>query len=257
LPYAPIIIEADTLAEAWEKAVIAVMKQGHDRHVDALDYMTNEKDSPVFLMVKNPLKEPRIHPKAPVIESQKADYTRDVIFGNPDPNKENAFDYTYHARFRCYPDCELRADWPNIVKDEDIEKTIQKLTDGKCICKPMDQLQVAIDTLKKDPTRRSIVMVSWIPSRDSIKFGPKREKSGSPCIVYIQPQIVEGKLHLFVVMKTNDLYNAWPLNAYAMTELQKYMAEQIGVEVGTYNHFSVSMNIYQDMFEEAKELMKE
>ena len=74
--------------------------------------------------------------------------------------------------------------------------------------------------------------------------------------MYIQPQIVENKLHLYVVMKTNDLFNAWPLNAFAMTELQKYMAEQIGVGVGSYNHFSISMNIYEDVYDLARELMK-
>jgi len=57
---------------------------------------------------------------------------------------------------------------------------------------------------------------------------------------------------MFVVMKTNDLYNAWPENAYAFTALQKYMAKELGVETGTYTHFSVSMHIYKDMFEEVK-----
>ena len=68
------------------------------------------------------------------------------------------------------------------------------------------------------------------------------------------PQIVEGKLHFFVVMKTNDLFNAWPGNAFAFAALQEYMAQRIGVGIGTYNHFSVSMQIYEDMYEQAREL---
>jgi len=58
-----------------------------------------------------------------------------------------------------------------------------------------------------------------------------------------------------VIMKTNDLFSAWPENAYAFTELQKYMAKEIGVEVGSYTHFSVSMQIYQDIYEYANELV--
>jgi len=85
-----------------------------------------------------------------------------------------------------------------------------------------------------------------------MKFGPKRENSSSPCVLLFYPQLVDGKLHMFVVMKTNDLYNAWPENAYAFTALQKYMADEIGVETGTYTHFAVSMHIYKDMYEEAK-----
>ncbi|MDI6807160.1 MAG: thymidylate synthase [Candidatus Aenigmarchaeota archaeon] len=256
MAYEPILIQAQTLAEAWEKAVIAVMEKAPERFIQAPDYLCNQKDAPVFITVKFPLKEPRIHPKAPVQSGQAEEYAKNVIFGMNDPKKENEFDYTYFGRFRCYPDCEVRANWPNVVKDEEIGGLVEKLSGNKCIVKNLDQVQLAIDTLKKDPTRRSVVLVSWVPSRDSIKFGPKREKTSSPCIVYIQPQIVENKLHLFVVMKTNDLFNAWLLNAYALTELQKYMAEQIGVEVGSYNHFSVSMNIYEDVYEQAEELRR-
>ena len=100
------------------------------------------------------------------------------------------------------------------------------------------------------------MLVSWIVARDSIKFGPKREKTSSPCIVLIQPQIAEEKLHLFVYMKTNDLFNAFPLNAYAMTELQRYMAKEIGVDVGSYTHFVSSMNLYEDVYELAEEVVK-
>lgn len=255
MPYEPIVIQAETLGEAWLKAVKEVMEKAPERFVQAKDYLCNQKDAPVFITVKDPLKEPRIHPKAPVQEGQAEEYSRNVIFGMEDSKKENEFDYTYFGRFRCYPDCEVRAEWPNVVKSEEFKEVMERLSKGKCIAKTVDQVQLAIDTLKKDPTRRSVVLISWIPSRDSIKFGPKREKTSSPCIVYIQPQIVENKLHLFVIMKTNDLFNAFPLNAFAMTELQRYMAEQIGVSVGSYNHFSISMNIYEDVYEQARDIL--
>ena len=81
-------------------------------------------------------------------------------------------------------------------------------------------------------------------------------KTSSPCLVLIQPQLLNNKLHFFVLMKTNDLYNAWPLNAYAFVELQKYMADQLGCEVGSYNHFSVSMHVYEDVWDVVNELIK-
>lgn len=253
--YGPIVVEANSLGEAWEKAVAAVMQKAPERFIEAPEYLCKQRDAPVFIIVRNPLDEPMIHPKAPVQKGQADDYSKNMISGMKDRNAENDFDYTYFGRFRCYPDCDVRADWPNVVSEDEIEEIKQKLCNGKCVIKVMDQVQLAIDTLKKDPSRRSVVMISWIPARDSIKFGSKREKTSSPCIVYIQPQIVENKLHLFVVMKTNDLYNAWPLNAYALVQLQKYMAEQLGVGVGTYTHFSVSMNIYEDVYELAQQIV--
>jgi thymidylate synthase len=254
--YGPIVIVADTLAEAWEKAVIAIMKGGYDKFVKAPEYQCNTKECQMFIFVTNPMKEPRLHPKAMFDRSSVEQYAKNLIFGIGDPEKENAFDYTYYSRLRCYPDCEVRADWPNVVKEEDIEKKIQELSQGKCVLQVIDQVQMAIETFKRDPTRRSVVLHTWIPKRDLDKFSPKRIKSSSPCLTLIQPQINDEKLHFVVVMKTNDLFSAWPENAYAFTELQKYMAEQIGVGVGSYTHFSVSMQIYEDMFEFAKQILE-
>jgi thymidylate synthase len=112
----------------------------------------------------------------------------------------------------------------------------------------------AIETFKQDPTRRSVVMHTWIPMRDLEKFTMERKATSSPCLVMIHPQITEGKLHFFVVMKTNDLFNAWPGNAFAFSSLQEYMAKEIGVPIGTYNHFSVSMQVYEDMYDQARKL---
>lgn len=254
--YGPIIILADNLAEAWEKAVIAIMKGGYSKWVDAPDFKTGSKECQMFIHVKNPAAEPRLHPSAILQRDMAEKYAKNFVFGMEDSEKENTFDYTYFGRLRCYPDCEVRADWPNVVKDEaKREELVKKLCDGKCNLRIIDQVQMVIDILKKDPTRRTGVMHTWIPKRDLDKFSPKREKSSSPCVTQIQPQINDGKLHFVVVMKTNDLFSAWPENAYAFSELQKYMAKEIGVEVGSYTHFSVSMQIYQDIYEYANELV--
>jgi thymidylate synthase len=140
--------------------------------------------------------------------------------------------------------------------DEEIRKEVNQISDGKCVVQRIDQIDAAIKIFKKDPTRRTVVMHTWIPFRDLMKFGPKRYDTSSPCLVLAYPQLIDNRLHMFIVMKTNDLYNAWPGNAYAFSELQKYMAEQIGCETGTYTHFSVSMHIYKDMYDEVKKKFK-
>lgn len=140
LVFTPIIIEANTLGEAWQKSVVALMEKGYDRFIQAPDYSTHQKDAPVFIMVKTPLEEPRIHSKAPVQRDRQDEYANNVIFGMKDRNTENSFDYTYFGRFRCYPDCEVRADWPNVIKDGEVEETMKKLCNGKCVVRVMDQV---------------------------------------------------------------------------------------------------------------------
>jgi len=247
------LIEAKTLGEAWEKACVLIMKEGHNRYVQAPEYKIETKDLPLIIKVSDPFLEPRISSKANATRAQADDYAKKLIFGSGKEN-ENSFDYTYYSRLRCYPDCNVRAFLPSVTEsDMELEEEVKKISlDGRCVVQRIDQLEKAIKILKKDPTRRTVVMHTWIPYRDLMKFGPKRENTSSPCVLLFYPQLVDGKLHMFVVMKTNDLYNAWPENAYAFTKLQEYMANELGVQTGTYTHFSVSMHIYKDMFEEVK-----
>ena len=247
------IIEEETLGKAWEKACSLIMKEGHTRFVQAPEYQIETKDLPLMIKVAQPFKEPRLSDKANSVREQADDYSKKFLHGSG-KEQENSFDYTYYSRLRCYPDCPVRAFLPSITEtDEELAQEIRKISpDGKCLVQRIDQVEKAINIFKKDPTRRTVVMHTWIPFRDLMKFGPKREDTSSPCVLLFYPQLVDNRLHMFVVMKTNDLYNAWPENAYAFTSLQKYMADELGVETGAYTHFSVSMHIYKDMYEEAR-----
>jgi thymidylate synthase len=249
-PYAPLVIEAESLGEAWEEAVKTMMRRGYNRFVKAPEYQTWTKDSPMFIMVRNALAEPRLSPKAPITTQMAEEYAKNMIQGMS-KEKENSFDYTYFSRLRCYPDCIVRAGMAGVGNEEEDGRYVEKVANGRCVVKRIDQVQQVIDILRKDPTRRTAVMHTWIPMRDLAKFTPERKDTSSPCVVLVHPQLVEGRLHFNVVMKTNDLFNAWPGNAYALTELQKYIAEQLGVEVGHYSHFSVAMQVYQEVYEAA------
>ncbi len=250
--YSPIVVRAATIAEAWQKSVAALMNHGHDREVKAPEYSCWSKDAPMFITIEKPMAEPRIHPACLLQRSMADEYAQKIIHG-VDPATENEFDYTYFSRLRDYPDVEQRAELRNRGTEHDAEIIAEAVKNGVAV-KRLDQVQLAIDTLRKDPTRRSIVLSTWIPIRDSIKFG-KREKTSSPCLLSVHPQLVDGKLHMFVVMKTNELFNGFPLNAYGFTLLQKYMADQLGVAVGSYTHFSVSMQIYEDLYESARQVI--
>lgn len=256
--YKTTIINAKTLGEAWESACKVMLKDGCIRYVQAPEYQIETLDLPMMIIVDKPMDEPRLSKLAEDSREVVEEYTKTYLFGYKDPKKEKEFEYTYHSRLRCYPDCKVRAWLPALSENkEDLQKQIEEIIpDGKCVVERLDQVEYAIKIFKKDPTRRTVVLSTWIPYRDLMKFGPKREDTSSPCLVLIHPQLVDGFLHFFVTMKTNDLYNAWPGNAYAFTTLQKFMAKEIGVKVGTYTHFSVSMQIYKDKWTEARKKFK-
>jgi len=249
--YQPLIVKGNSLGEAWENAVRTMMSKGYNRFVKAPEYQTWTKDSPMIILVSDPFAEPRLSPKAPITKSMADEYTQNLIHGSA-KDKENSFEYTYYSRLRHYPDCLVRAGLPHITDEHETKEYVRRISGGKCIVQRLDQVKEAIEIFKKDPTRRTVVLHTWIPLRDLAKFTPERVDTSSPCLVLLHPQLVEDKLHMNVVMKTNDLFNAWPGNAYAFSALQKYMADEIGVGVGHYTHFSVSMQIYEEVFESAE-----
>ena len=251
LPYRPLMVSGENLADAWEKAVRLMMAEGYNRYVRAPEYQTWTKDSPMFITVSDPMREPRLSPKSPITRSMADEYSQSLIHGHA-KDKENSFEYTYYSRLRHYPDCMIRAGLPHVPADENETRDyVHRVSGGKCVVQRLDQVEKAIEIFRKDPTRRTVVLHTWIPFRDLAKFTPERVDTSSPCLVVLHPQLVEDRLHFNVVMKTNDLFSAWPGNAYAFTALQKYMADQIGVGVGHYTHFSVSMQVYQEVFEAA------
>jgi len=183
--YQTTIVEAKTLGKAWEKACKVILKKGRKRFVQAPEYKIESLDLPMLIKVAEPFAEPRLSPLAADTKEALDEYVKTLIKGYPDPEKEKEFEYTYHSRLRCYPDCKVRAWLPAVSANEKelAGQVKQIIADGKCVVTRIDQVKAAIKILKKDPTRRTVVMHTWIPYRDLMKFGPRREETSSPCLV--------------------------------------------------------------------------
>ncbi len=198
MPYMPLIVKAESLGQAWESAVRTMMSQGYSRYVRAPEYQTWTKDSPMFIMVSNPLKEPRLSGKAMITRQMCDEYAHSLIHGHTN-DKENSFEYTYYSRLRHYPDCMIRAGLPHVSEDESSTRDyVHRVSGGKCVVERLDQVAKAIEIFRKDPTRRTVVLHTWIPFRDLAKFTPERVDTSSPCLVVLHPQVVEEKLHFNV-----------------------------------------------------------
>ena len=57
-------------------------------------------------------------------------------------------------------------------------------------------------------------------------------------------------LNMNVTMRSNDLFKGTFSNIYVFTELQKWMADQIGVGTGSYTHYADSLHLYGSYFQE-------
>lgn len=69
------------------------------------------------------------------------------------------------------------------------------------------------------------------------------------CMQHIQFFIRDNKLHMKVLFRSNDAVKAAFMNAFALIMLQKRVADELGVEVGTYTHRANSFHCYERDFD--------
>jgi thymidylate synthase len=229
----PVIsITADCLPEAWEKAVLAVWDKGlevktqYDKPEDP-----SSKDATVMITVTDPFREPRIHKNFPGGPEELEAYRQEVVSGIHDHWIDPAagkWTYTYHERLFAY--CPLSS----------IEK--------------VNQIQYIIDYLAETGHSRRAQAITWIPTADPGTEHP-------PCLQRIWcrlvPNGVDGwSLNMNTHWRSRDLYKAWFMNVYAITDLQRIIAEKISrkrgepVQVGRYVDISDSLHIYGSYFDE-------
>jgi thymidylate synthase len=238
----PVIsISADCLPEAWEKAVLAVWDNGlqiktqYDKPEDR-----PSKDATVIVTVTNPFCEPRIHKNFPGGPVELESYRQEVVAGIHDHWIDPAagkWTYTYHERLFAYSPVE------NMCRG-DSRKPFEKV----------NQIQYIIDCLVRAGHSRRAQAVTWMPTADPATEHP-------PCLQRVWCRLVANEagelaLNMNTHWRSRDLYKAWFMNVYALTDLQKVIAEAISrrmdqpVSVGRYVDISDSLHIYGSYFDE-------
>lgn len=235
-------IQAACLPEAWEKAVIAVWENG----VNIKTQYDNPNDKPskdatVMIVVENPFAEPRIHKNFPGGPEELEAYRQEVVAGIHDHWIDPAagkWTYTYHERMFAYSPV-------SDIRDPNSPKPFEAF----------DQIQYIIDSLVKCHHTRRSQAITWMPSADPQTDDP-------PCLQRLWCRLIADDsgdltLNMNTHWRSRDLYRAWYMNAYALTDLQRIMAEEIAkkigapVKVGRYVDICDSLHIYGSSLENA------
>ena len=238
----PVIsITAECLPEAWEKAVLAVwencfdVKTQYDKPEDP-----PSRDATVMITVNDPFCEPRIHKNFPGGPEELESYRQEVVHGIHDHWIDPAagkWTYTYHERLFSY--CPVED-----IRDANSAKPFRKV----------DQIQYIIDYLSKAGHSRRAQAITWMPTADPTTEDP-------PCLQRIWCRLLANEageltLNMNTHWRSRDLYKAWFMNVYALTDLQRKIAEGISknkgvpVNVGRYVDISDSLHIYGSYFNE-------
>jgi len=109
-----------------------------------------------------------------------------------------------------------------------------------------DQIDYVIDLLRNEPdTRQATITILDMKEHDTFTFD-------TPCTYAIQLTILDNKLNMSVVMRSNDLWFGFCNDQYQFSKLQHYIWNRIcfgklkGLEMGTYFHFAHNLHLYND-----------
>jgi len=112
-----------------------------------------------------------------------------------------------------------------------------------------DQLDFVIKMLKANPETRQAA-ISIYDGKEITNYS-----NDTPCTYAVQFTILDNKLNMSVVMRSNDLWYGFCNDQYQFSSLQMLVAYETGYEVGTYYHFAHNLHLYNDKLPVIKERM--
>ena len=103
-----------------------------------------------------------------------------------------------------------------------------------------DQIDYVIDLLRYSPdTRQAAISIYDCKEHNTFTFD-------TPCTYAVQFTILDNKLNMSVVMRSNDLWFGFCNDQYQFSKLQDLIAWKLDIEVGTYFHFAHNLHLYND-----------
>lgn len=107
----------------------------------------------------------------------------------------------------------------------------------------INQLAKVVKILNASKSSRQAVIAMWDPAED---LGVM--KNDIPCNTTIYFDCRHGQLNMTVCNRSNDiLWGAYGANAVHMSMLQEFIADRIGMPMGTYTQFSNNFHAYVDV----------
>lgn len=242
-------VEANSLAEAYEKALVALYENGipfktqYDKPDDPPSL-----DSTMNITVLDPMSDPMIHKAFPggiedlreyVMEVQGA---KDHWVKNANDPADTRWEYTYHGRLAAY------GAW-------------RELKDGASVTAgpfDIDQIEYVIQKLADQPYTRQAQMITWMPNLDLSCYDP-------PCLQSLWYRIVEDEagvswLNCNVRFRSNDAWAASFMNMFGFVQFNNdVIAAGVAARTGKtvkparLNWHADSFHIYGKDVEAAKQ----
>jgi thymidylate synthase len=243
-------VTAKTLAEAYEKALIALYAGGvrfktqYDKPDDP-----ESIDATLNITVDEPMTDPMIHKAFPGGIEDLREYVYELEGLKDEWIKKNGiqtdtrWEYTYHGRFANYGGFKNKYGKPDSV----------------FVNMAVDQFEAVVGQLVKQPFSRQAQMITWVPLLDVGCYDP-------PCLQSIWFRILEEEgvwyLNYNVRIRSNDAWGAYMMNSFGITMMVKELvADEIArrtgkvVKLGRMNWQADSWHVYGKNIKAFKEML--
>jgi len=108
---------------------------------------------------------------------------------------------------------------------------------GQWHVREVDQIQFVIDTLRKEPTSRRMVVTAWEP-------GNAESSKLPPCHYSFVFNVQDGRLNCHLTQRSGDIALGVPFNLACYATLTQMIAQETGLKVGFFAHTIVDAHIY-------------
>ena len=110
---------------------------------------------------------------------------------------------------------------------------------------PIDQISEAVETLKKNPDSRRIIVSAWNPADiPDMKL--------APCHCLFQFYVADGKLSCQLYQRSADIFLGVPFNIASYALLTMMMAQVTGLKAGAFVHTLGDAHLYLNHLEQAE-----
>lgn len=110
----------------------------------------------------------------------------------------------------------------------------------------IDQIKKVIETLKKNPNDRRMIVTAWNPSQVDNMALP-------PCHMMFQFYVANNKLSCMLYQRSCDMFLGVPFNIASYALLTMMIAHVCGFELGEFVHTLGDTHIYLNHFDQVKE----
>ncbi|MGH1527224.1 thymidylate synthase [Leifsonia sp. L25] len=110
----------------------------------------------------------------------------------------------------------------------------------------IDQIQQVVDTLRRDPDSRRIIVSAW-------NVADIPDMALAPCHAFFQFYVADGRLSCQLYQRSADMFLGVPFNIASYALLTMMVAQQVGLEPGDFVWTGGDCHIYDNHVEQVTE----